>query len=170
MRKVVQETLETVIIAAAIALMIRFLVVEPFRVDGPSMEPTFYTGDMLIVNKFLYRFTAPKRGEVIVFRYPRQPQKDYVKRVIAVAGETVEVRMGRVYVNGQLFEEDFTTKPSISSFPRTEVPSGSVFVLGDNRSNSEDSRYFGAVPLSNIKGRAMVVYWPIARIQLVPGG
>jgi len=170
MRKVVRETLETVIIAAAIALLIRFLIVEPFRVDGPSMEPTLYTGDMLVVNKFMYRFTSPKRGDVIIFRYPRQLQKDYVKRVIAVAGETIEVRMGRVYVNGQLFEEGFTTKPSISSFPRTEVPGGSVFVLGDNRSNSEDSRYFGAVPLSNIKGRAMVVYWPIPRIQIVAGG
>ncbi|MDP2858257.1 MAG: signal peptidase I [Bacillota bacterium] len=170
MRKVLQETLETVIIAAAIALLIRFFIVEPFRVDGPSMEPTFHTGDMLIVNKFGYRFSAPKRGDVIVFRYPRQPQKDYVKRVIAVAGETIEVRMGRLYVNGQLFEEGFTTKPSISSFPRTEVPSGSVFVLGDNRSNSEDSRYFGAVPLGNIKGRAMVVYWPIPRVQLITGG
>jgi signal peptidase I len=169
MRKLVRETLETVIIAAAIALVIRVFVFEPFYVKGPSMEPTFLTGDRLIVSKFTYRFSPSKRGDIIVFKYPRQPDSDFVKRVIAIGGETVEIRMGRVYINGQPFEETFATRATLTSYPKTDVPRGTVFVLGDNRSNSEDSRYFGFVPLDNIKGKAVILYWPFPRAQLLTG-
>lgn len=168
--KVLRETLETVVIAAVIALVIRLFVFEPFYVDGPSMEPTLWDSERLIVSKFIYRFSQPQRGDIIVFRYPRRPDTDFVKRVIAVAGETVEIRMGRVYVNGQIFEEHFKTKPSLTSYPKVEVPQGTVFVLGDNRANSEDSRFFGFVPLGNIKGKAVVVYWPLQRVHLLAGG
>lgn len=170
MKKVIKETLETIAVAAVIALVIRMFIFEPFYVKGPSMEPTLYTSDRLIVSKLSYRIGAPKRGDIIVFKYPRNPNSDFVKRVIALGGETVEIRMGRIYINGQLYEEDFATKPSISSYPKTEVPRGTVFVLGDNRSNSEDSRYFGFVPIENIKGKAVAVYWPFKRAKLLSGG
>jgi len=167
MNKVLKETLESFLIAAAIALVIRLFVIEPFYVNGPSMEPTFFTGDRIILSKYSYRVAPPKRGDIVIFKYPRHPDQDFIKRVIAVAGETVEIRMGRVYINGQPFEENFATRVSISSYPRVEVPKGSVFVLGDNRSNSEDSRYFGFVPLANIKGKAMFVYWPFGRAKML---
>ncbi len=168
--KFLRETLETVIIAAVLALLIRMFVFEPFYVDGPSMEPTLWNSERLIVAKFMYRFSEPRRGDIIVFRYPRRPDTDFVKRVIAVGGETVEIRMGQVYVNGQPLQQNFETRTSLASYPKVEVPQGSVFVLGDNRSNSEDSRYFGFVPISNIKGKALLVYWPLSRVHVLARG
>ncbi len=170
MKKIIRETLETVVIAALIALVIRMFVFEPYLVSGPSMEPTLFTADRLIVSKFSYRIGAPMRGDIVVFKYPRNPDKDFVKRVIALGGETIEVRLGRVYINGQPIEEDFMTRSAVSNYPETEVPTGSVFVLGDNRTNSEDSRFFGFVPLQNIKGKAVALYWPLNRIRSFRGG
>jgi signal peptidase I len=170
MKRVLKDILETILIAAVVALLVRMFVIEPFYVNGPSMEPAFYTGDRLILNKFAYRNAEPKRGDIIIFRYPRHPDQDFIKRVVAVGGESVEIRMGRLYINGQLYDETYPTRSSIASYPRTEVPRGSVFVLGDNRSNSEDSRYFGFVPLSSVIGKAWCIYWPIGRIRLLYGG
>jgi signal peptidase I len=170
MKRLLKDTLETFLIAAVIALLVRMFVIEPFYINGPSMEPAFYNGDRLLLSKFAYRNAEPKRGDIIIFKYPRHPDQDFIKRVVAVGGESIEMRMGRLYINGQLFDETYPTKSSISSYPRTEVPRGSVFVLGDNRSNSEDSRYFGFVPLSNIKGKAFCVYWPFGRIKILSGG
>ncbi len=159
----IREVVETVVIALLIALVIRTFVVEVFVVDGRSMEPTLKTGERLLVNKFTYRLNEPQPGEVIVFRYPRQPDRDFIKRVMAVPGDKIEIKRGHVFVNGQEVAEPYLQFRGEGDWPVREVPPESVWVLGDNRNNSEDSRYFGEVPLKNIKGRAFFRFWPLGR-------
>ncbi len=129
------------------------------RVDGFSMEPTLRNGEFVIVNKLAYKLGSPAVGDVIVFHYPRDPSQEYIKRVIGLPGDQVKVSGGQVFVNDKLLEE-----PYIASPPRYnsqwEVPAGGLFVLGDNRNNSSDSHNWGAVPLENIIGKALFVYWP----------
>lgn len=162
-----RELLETIILALVVALVIRSFIVEVYRVDGSSMENTLRTEERVLVNKFIYRWGLrdPKPGDIIVFQYPRQPDRDFIKRVVAVAGETVEMRGGKVFVNGQPYPEAPTVRMTITDFGPRTVPDNSVFVLGDNRSNSEDSRYFGQVPLGNIRGLAFARIWPVTRIS-----
>jgi signal peptidase I len=161
----VREVLETILFALLIALLIRTFVVEVYRVEGASMEQTLHSGERVLVNKFLYRWVRkPRPGDIIVFRYPRQPDRDFIKRVVAVEGDTVEIRGGVVYVNGQPFAEAPTALRSDEDSPHPiTVPPDSVWVLGDNRNNSEDSRYFGEVPLANIRGMAFFRLWPLSR-------
>lgn len=160
----VRELIETVIVAVVIALAIRTWVVEVYRVQGLSMESTLHHGERVLVNKFLYEWVrSPQPGDIIVFRYPRQPDRDFIKRVVAVAGDKVELKAGRVYVNGRPFPEAATVRASDQDFPVAVVPENSVWVLGDNRNNSEDSRYFGEVPLGNIRGEAFFRIWPPLR-------
>ena len=155
-----RDILETVLIALLIAILVRALVVERFLVDGPSMEPTLWNGQSLLVYKLAYRFGQPKRGDVVVFRYPLDPGRDYVKRCVAVGGDTIEMRVGRVYVNGQLVEEPYVRFPGLTEMKAITVPQGSIFVMGDHRTNSEDSRMFGPVKMDLIKGKAVFVIWP----------
>jgi signal peptidase I len=160
-----RELLETLVLAVIIALVIRSFLVEVYRVQGSSMESTLHNSERVLVNKFLYRWVrAPKPGDIIVFRYPRQPDRDFVKRVVAVAGDKVELKEGKVYVNGRLLPEASGVRLSDEDSEHEEtVPPDSVWVLGDNRNNSEDSRYFGPVPLENIRGQAFLRIWPVAR-------
>lgn len=160
----VRDIVETVLISLLIALLVRTFVVERFLVDGPSMEPTMWTGESLLVYKLAFRFTTPKRGDIVVFKYPLNPDKDYVKRVIAVGGDTVEMRLGRVYVNDQLVQEPFVLYPGLYEMNAVQVPEGSVFVMGDHRTNSEDSRMFGPVKLTDIKGKAVFRIWPLKSV------
>ena len=187
----VREILETAILALLIFVLVRSVVLN-FKVDGRSMLPTFENGEMLLVNRNAYReldawdfidwipgvdernsatiidFGAPERGDVIVFTPPAPGEdKPYIKRVIGLPGDTVEVRNNLVYINGVELEEGYigsrdSTCPGTWEYcdrPVT-VPDGSVYVMGDNRTNSEDSRYFGPVPEENIIGKAWIVYWP----------
>lgn len=163
----VRDILETVLIALLVAIVVRAFVVERFLVDGPSMEPTLWDGESLIVYKLAYRFGAPKRGDVVVFRYPLNPEKDYVKRCVAVGGDTVEMRVGRLYVNGQLIPEPYVNYPGLTEMKSITVPEDSIFVLGDHRTNSEDSRVFGPVNLSLLKGKAVFVIWPPKEIGAI---
>lgn len=163
-----REMAETVLIALVIALLIRTFVVEVFVVEGRSMVATLHGGERLLVNKFIYRMREPRRGEIIVFRYPRQPDRDFIKRVMALAGDTIEVRQGKVYVNGQLVPEAATAQPDAKDYPAKTVPPDSVWVMGDNRNSSEDSRFFGEVPLGNIKGLAFLRFWPPTQIASFP--
>lgn len=162
-----RELLETIVLALVVALVIRTFVVEVYRVDGSSMQNTLHTEERVLVNKFLFRWQIrpPQHGDIIVFQYPRQPDRDFIKRVVAVAGDTVEMRQGKVYVNGKRFPEVPTVRMTDQDFPPRVVPDGSVWVLGDNRNNSEDSRYFGQVPLRNIRGLAFARIWPLSRIS-----
>lgn len=161
-----REVVETLALALAIALVIRFLFVEVYRVEGTSMETTLHTGERVLVNKFIYRWIrAPKPGDVIVLQYPKEPDRDFIKRVVAVAGDRVEIRDGKVYVNGVLFKEAPGVLLSDEDSPvEWTVPPDHVFVLGDNRNNSEDSRWFGAVDLNYIRGMAFLRVWPFTRI------
>ena len=154
----------SIVVAVALAMFIRTFIVELYVVDGPSMRPTLESEERLVVNKFIYRFRAPEKGEVLVFQYPRDPSRDFIKRVIATPGDTVEIREGRVLVNDQLLTEDYILEKTRSEYPKSTVPEGRIFVMGDNRNNSEDSRFadVGFVPYDLIKGKAMIVFWPIS--------
>jgi signal peptidase I len=168
------DTLQAVVLAVVLALLIRHFVVETYKVDGQSMEPTLQNGERLLVNKFIYRFTPPRPGQIIVFRPPIPGERqDFVKRVIAVGGQTVSMQDGVVYVDGQPQPEPYLppTWRDHYSMPPVTVPPGYVFVLGDHRAASEDSRYFPTkfVPLSSIRGEAVLVWWPPGEFHLLSG-
>jgi signal peptidase I len=166
------ETLDATIFAALLSLVIIVFVVQAFFIPSGSMEPTLRTGDRILVGKFTYRIWDVRRGDIIVFRYPLNPNKDFVKRVVGLAGERIEIKDGLVLVNGRPLNEVYPTalpggdRACASNYGPETVPKDSVFVLGDNRCNSEDSRFFGFVPMGNIVGRALAVYWPPDRIGL----
>jgi len=163
-RRVIRETVWTVMIALLLAIIIRHFVIESFVVQGTSMEPTLQNGEHLLVNKFIYHLHPPRIGEIIVFLPPpaAHTTKDYIKRVIAVAGDTVAMRDGQVYVDGQLQHEGYLPDSyrDHADFPQEIVPRGDIFVLGDHRAVSDDSRIFGFVPIRNIRGQAVFTWWP----------
>jgi|SRR5579875_2424099 len=155
------EFLETLALAFVLALLVRSFVLESYQVSGYSMEPTLQSGERVLVNKLVFHFQAPRPGEIVVFRSPVIPSQDWIKRVIAVPGETVRIRDGRVYVDGRLLRAPYPTYPDPSSnLQAVKVPPGCLFVLGDNRPDSYDSRYFGFLKESLLRGEAFVIWWP----------
>jgi len=172
-RSSIIETLDASIIAALLSLLIITFVVQAFFIPSGSMEPTLQVGDRILVSKFSYRFGSVHRGDVIVFHYPLNPGKDFVKRVVALPSETVELRDGVVLINGTPIRELYPTalaagdRTCTSNYAPVRIAPGQVFVLGDNRCNSEDSRFFGFVPLANVVGKALLVYWPLPRLGFV---
>ena len=163
----IKDWVVSIVVAVALAMFIRTFIVELYVVDGPSMRPTLESEERLVVNKFIYRFRPPEKGEILVFQYPRDPSRDFIKRVIAVPGDTIEIREGRVLVNDQLLTEDYILEKTRSEYPKSTVPEGRIFVMGDNRNNSEDSRFadVGFVPYDLIKGKAVLVFWPISQYK-----
>ncbi len=154
--------------AVIIAWLVKSFIVHPFWIPTGSMEPTLMPQDRVMVNKFIYRFTSPKRGDIVVFIPPGDSGKDYIKRVIALPGETIEVKEGQVYINGRPLKEPYViNEPDKSNYGPLKVPEGHVFVMGDNRPNSADSRYFGPLPIDKIVGKAFLIYWPPWRIRLL---
>lgn len=129
------------------------------RVDGASMEPTLQSGEFVIVNKLAYMFGDPAIGDVIVFHFPRDPAQEYIKRIIGLPGDHVEVKDGKVFVNNQMLNEDYIAASPVYE-TSWDVPSDSLFVLGDNRNNSSDSHNWGPVPIDNVIGKATLIYWP----------
>jgi signal peptidase I len=129
------------------------------RVDGASMEPTLQSGEFVIVNKLAYFFGEPDVGDIIVFHFPRDPDQEYIKRVIGLPGDKIEVKDGEVFVNGILLEEEYIAAPPVYT-ASLDVPADSLFVLGDNRNNSSDSHNWGSVPLDFVIGKATFIYWP----------
>jgi signal peptidase I len=182
-RRIGWELLQTLVLAALIFFAVR-AVAQNFRVEGSSMEPGLHDGQYLLVNKAVYfklnldtlskyipfidpgdkpqrfLFRSPKRGDVIVFRFPRDPDRDFIKRIIGVPGDTVRIEEGLVYVNGVALQEPYTN-PGRYNMDEKVVPNGSYFVLGDNRSNSFDSHVWDFLPEENIIGQAMLSYWPL---------
>ena len=155
----------TILIAVGIALAVRMFVFEITRVDGPSMQPTLYTDEQILVNKLAYAFGAtPGRMDIVICKYPGS-DVHYVKRVIALGGETVSVANGRVYIDGKPMQNDHNTEPMVESMEPYTVPGGYVFVMGDNRNDSLDSRQEGPIALSEIIGRATAVVWPFDAIK-----
>jgi signal peptidase I len=148
---------------------VRPFVVEAFWIPSASMVPTLKYGDRVLVNKFIYRFTEPERRDVIVFKSVQDDQQDLIKRVVGVPGDEVAVRGGRLFVNGERQREPYVNKklPDRSFAAPTKVPENHVFVMGDNRANSQDSRVFGPVPKENIEGEAFLRFWPPGRIGLL---
>ena len=166
----IKDWVISILIAVVLAFFIRYFIVELYMVEGPSMRPTLVNGERLVVNKFVYRFKEPEKGEVLIFKYPKDPSRDFIKRVIAVAGDTIEIKDSRVFVNGQLLTEPYILERTRSSYPLSTVPHGTIFVMGDNRNNSEDSRFpdVGFVPLNMIKGKAMMIFWPLDHLKVLP--
>ena len=186
-KSTLREYFESLVIAVILALFIRTLIVQAFKIPTGSMEENLLIGDHLLVNKFMFgptssrleRMLLPvgtvKRDDVVVFKYPEEPDRDFIKRIIGLPGETVEVREKKVYVNGAPIDEPFVhfLQPAsvapdlheITSFDVRErygpvtVPANQYFVMGDNRDNSQDSRYWGFLPRDYIKGKALVIYW-----------
>ena len=152
------DILETLLLSALLYLAINGVSVR-IRVDGTSMEPTLHNGEFIIVNKLSYRLGEFSRGDVVVFHLPRDPQQEYIKRVIGLPGDVVEVRNGQVHINGEPIDEPYiAARPN---YPGTWiVPQGNVFVLGDNRNNSSDSHTWGTVPVDYVVGKALLIYWP----------
>ncbi len=156
-----REVLETVLPALLIALLINVFVGQATRVEGQSMEPNLHSDQRLVVEKMSYRFHGPQRFDIVVIKMPEQGEELLIKRVVGLPGETVEFKDGRVYVNGEMLEESFTSEDTQPGRESTIiVPPLHVFVLGDNRDRSNDSRSFGPVAIENIIGRAWFSYWP----------
>ena len=183
-KSTVREYAESIVIAVILALFVRTWVVQAFKIPTGSMENNLLIGDHLLVNKFVFGPTAGaadrallpvrdiRRGDVVVFKYPDEPERDFIKRVVGLPGETLELRAKNVYINGEPLDEPFvhflepaSASQEITSFDVRErygpvrVPDGQYFVMGDNRDNSQDSRYWGFLPRHYIKGRALMIYW-----------
>lgn len=165
-RPLIREAIETIVLTAIIFLLIRS-VAQNFRIEGYSMEPNFHDGQYLITDKISYRLHETERGDVIVFEYPRAPQRDFIKRVVGLPGDRVEVRQGTVYIDGQRLDEPYDPNPGSYSWGPEVVPETEYFVLGDNRNNSSDSHTWGMLPKENIVGKAWAIYWPPSNWGLV---
>lgn len=157
-RQLLIDLIETAVIAAVLFLGIN-AVSSRIRVDSFSMEPTLFKGDYVVVNKLSYKIGSPERGDVVVFRYPPNPEEQYIKRVVGIPGDQVHISDGKVFVNDKLLTEPYLNVPTKSGGDWI-VPEDSLFVMGDNRNNSSDSRVWGMVPFENLVGKAFVVYWP----------
>ena len=169
-RDVVRWILEVVVIVAAaflFALLIQEFVLKPYVIPSPSMEPTLVQGDRVLVNRLVYHFRSPRRGDVIVFHPPGvETTEPFIKRVVAVGGDTVAVHDGVLWVNGQAQNEPFLKEhPIAEDYPETHIARGYVWAMGDNRNNSGDSRVFGPVKENEIIGEAFAVYWPIGHMK-----
>lgn len=162
-----RELIETLILTLVIFLVIRFAV-QNFRIEGFSMEPNFHDGQYLFVNKVIYMLQPPQRGDVVVFVPPNNNTRDFIKRVIGLPGERVEIRSGVVYINGEPLQENYPLNPGTYSTGAIVVPPDEYFVLGDNRNFSSDSHSWGTVPSKKIIGKAWFSYWPPQTIGLVP--
>jgi signal peptidase I len=159
---IVIEVLVIIVAAFVIAMLVQAFLVKPFTIHQVSMLPTLEEGDRILINRLTYHFREPRAGDIIVFQSPLNSHEDLVKRIVAVAGDRVSIEQGVLYVNGEPVEEPYLLeRPFAGAFPETEVPPGHVFVLGDNRNNSGDSRLFGPVDEKAIIGTAFLIYWPI---------
>jgi signal peptidase I len=172
-----RENIEAILIAVVIALFIRTFIVQAFKIPSGSMLETLQIGDHILVNKFIYGikipFTdgqilipikEPQRGDIVVFKYPEDPSKDFIKRVVAVAGDTVSIADKQLYVNGEPVTDEpyamYSRYPThVDDMSPVKVPENKLFVMGDNRDNSHDSRFWGFVDLSSVKGKAFMIYW-----------
>jgi signal peptidase I len=161
---------KTLVIAFILAQLVMVSVAQAFQVEQYSMEPTLLPHDRVLVNKFLYRLREPRHGDIVVLRYPRDTHRNYIKRIVGLPGDKVQITDGHLVVNGEriveLYVNDKSGKPS-GNYDATTVPEDSFFVLGDNRNNSEDSRAFGFLKRTQVVGQAVMIYWPLRRIQVL---
>lgn len=163
----VRELVEAILPALVIVLVVNLFLAQATRVEGQSMEPNLHNNERLIIEKLTKRFHSPVRGDIVVIKRPQGRSDPLIKRIIALPGETVEIHDGHVYINGELLDEPYITQPTLGAMAARLVPEEHVFVLGDNRNASNDSRAFGMVPFDDIIGRAWFKYWPVDEIGLV---
>jgi len=185
-KQIIREWVESLVVAFLLAMVIRAFVVQAFKIPTGSMRQTLMEKDLILVNKFIYgaripftKFTLPSvrdpaRGDVIVFIYPEDPKKDFIKRLVGLPGETVELKNGSIYINdkpvlGSIFNQIYYYNRGDygQEGKKIVVPKDSYFVLGDNSPSSKDSRYWGFVPRKSILGKALVIYWPLNRIRII---
>ncbi|ADW19285.1 signal peptidase I [Desulfobulbus propionicus DSM 2032] len=180
-KSAIRENIEAIIIAVVLALVIRTFVIQAFKIPSGSMLPTLQIGDHILVSKFIYGIkmpftgttlipiSTPKANDIVVFQFPRDPSLDYIKRVIAVGGDTVEIRDKKIFINGKPFDDrhgvflDPLVHPASldprDNFGPVTVPAGKIFAMGDNRDNSFDGRFWGFVDLKAVRGKAWMIYW-----------
>ena len=165
-RSAVLHWFRDILISAAVSVFIIVFVYQPVKVEGTSMMPGLTDQERIFINKFIYHWEPIERGDVVVFRYPQDPTKSYIKRVIGLAGDRVRIDQGRVFVNGQQLYEPYVRRSyrDDRSCPEITVPADSFFVLGDHRNMSQDSRDFGAIPQESVYGKAVFVYWPFDKL------
>ena len=185
-KSVMREWIESIIIAFLLAMVIRTFVVQAFKIPTGSMRPTLLEGDLILVNKFIYGAKIPfsdkrlpvfrdfKRGDVIVFIYPEDTKKDFIKRLVGLPGDEIEIKKGSIYVNDNpLLDHVFNNRYYYNrgdfgvEGTKITVPKDNYFVLGDNSASSKDSRYWGFVPKNNILGKALLIYWPPNRVRII---
>ncbi len=187
-KSVIRDWVESIVVAFILAMVIRTFVVQAFKIPTGSMRTTLLEGDLILVNKFIYGaripipwtnlriqgLRQPARGDVVVFIYPEDPKKDFIKRLIGLPGETVEIKNGTVYINDEpltdsVFGRIFYYNHGDFQPPnhKITVPKDSFFVLGDNSASSKDSRYWGFVPKKNFLGKAILIYWPAQRVRII---
>ncbi|MFH1413214.1 MAG: signal peptidase I [bacterium] len=170
------EITKMVVISLAIIIPIRYFLVQPFYVKGASMEPNFHDNEYLIIDEISYRFNEPQRGEIIVFRYPEDPKEYFIKRIIGLPGESVEINNGDIYIydnnnlDGYKLTEPYLDEnlKTTGSRQKIEVPAGAFYVLGDNRNASKDSRVFGPISYDYVIGRVFFRGWPFDKISTFP--
>ncbi len=180
-----REWIESIVIAFALAMVIRVFIVQAFKIPSGSMKPTLIEGDRILVNKFLYGakipftnlrlpgFKNPERGDVVVFIYPQDPKRDFIKRLVAEGKEDVQIKDGKIFIDGRVLDDPKFARyycnrsPYGESGKNTYVPTNKFYVLGDNSTSSKDSRYWGFVPHDNILGKAFLIYWPPNRIRII---
>lgn len=167
MLRFLADILETLVLSVVLFVGINYITAR-IRVDGSSMEPTLHSGQLVLVNRLAYKLGEPARGDIIVFYYPRDPDQEYIKRLIGLPGDHVEIRNGEVLVNGVVLNEPYIAAPP-AYVGEWVVPEGQYFVLGDNRNNSSDSHQWGMVPVEFVIGKAMAIYWPPQDWKIVPG-
>jgi signal peptidase I len=177
----IREYIEAIIFAILIALFITTFIVKTYKIPSGSMKPTLLVGDQIMVNKFIYGvkipfirktlipLTDPARGDIVVFIYPADRSKDFIKRVVALSGETIEIKDKKIFINGREYSDSFgvyidpliipASANSRDNFGPVTVPQGSIFVMGDNRDESLDSRFWGFVDLQDVEGKAFIIYW-----------
>ncbi|OGG29518.1 signal peptidase I [Candidatus Gottesmanbacteria bacterium RIFCSPLOWO2_01_FULL_49_10] len=169
------DFLQGIVVIMAVMVMIYLFIVSPQEINGASMEPNFHNGEFILTNKIEYKFHEPKRGEVVIFKSPRNKDVDYIKRIIGLPGDTVLLKDNKLYVNGNPVDEPYLS-PGVNVFGGSYlregaeeiVPEGSYFVAGDNRPHSSDSREFGPIPKEDFIGKAFLRYWPFSQFGWVP--
>ena len=186
-KSALRDWVESIIVAFILAMFIRTFVVQAFKIPTGSMRPTLIEGDIILVSKFIYgskipftdstrlpKVRGPKRGDVVVFISPETPKKDFIKRLIGLPGDAVEIKKGTIYINDQpLLEPLFSQRYYYNQgeygkeYHKTIVPENNYFVLGDNSTSSHDSRYWGFVPAKSMLGKALIIYWPPQRIRII---
>ncbi len=170
--KFIFEYVDSARSASIFALIIVTLIIQTFKIPTGSMIPTLNIGNHIMVNKFIYYFTKPKRGDIIVFVYPVNPKKDFIKRLVGLPGETIQIKDGSVFINGeelkslQTIAERYYYNEGMYGEGLVKIPDNTYFVMGDNTRNSKDSRFWGFVPKKNLLGKAFFVYWPLTKMRI----